>query len=68
MFDFGIASYRPAWLQGRPNIEAAHGQRLAALPGRRLRAAGLAEWRASPGDVANGSIADRIRWARHGSW
>ncbi|MEU8262815.1 hypothetical protein AB0C02_19575 [Micromonospora sp. NPDC048999] len=136
MFDFGIAGYRPAWLQGRPAIEAAHGQRLAALagrrltgvwlvwdldddswfadcpvvldfagervevnhqkcddlsitwnsvdpatpvswptsddfrlawrseplpelaalPGRRLRAAGLAEWRGSPGDLANGSV------------
>ncbi|MGW1057864.1 hypothetical protein [Micromonospora rubida] len=42
MFDFGISGYRPAWLQGRAAVEAAHGDRLAALAGRPLTRAWLA--------------------------
>lgn len=36
MFDFGIAGYRPRWLTGLAAIRAEHGDRLAALVGRRL--------------------------------
>lgn len=36
MFDFGIATYRPRWLEGQAAVAAAHGRRLASLVGRRL--------------------------------
>ncbi|MEH0823827.1 MULTISPECIES: hypothetical protein [unclassified Micromonospora] len=37
MFDFGIPGYRPVWLHRCSEVAAAHGERLAALAGRRLR-------------------------------
>ncbi|MFG1811064.1 hypothetical protein [Streptomyces sp. NPDC049040] len=36
MFDFGIAGYRPAWLDRRSDIVQEHGQRLRGLAGRTL--------------------------------
>ncbi|RLK12144.1 hypothetical protein DER29_5421 [Micromonospora sp. M71_S20] len=36
VFDFGIPGYQPTWLHARPDIETAHGARLAALVGRTL--------------------------------
>ncbi|RGC67820.1 hypothetical protein C5N14_16560 [Micromonospora sp. MW-13] len=42
MVDYGVPGYRPAWLQGRAAVEAAHGARLAALAGRPLTRAWLA--------------------------
>ncbi|TVT52607.1 hypothetical protein FNH05_12700 [Amycolatopsis rhizosphaerae] len=36
MFDFGIAGYRPRWLTDLAEIRREHGDRLAALVGRRL--------------------------------
>ncbi|MFE5596950.1 hypothetical protein [Streptomyces sp. NPDC056549] len=36
MFDFGIAGYRPAWLDSRIDIVQEHGDRLRALAGRPL--------------------------------
>ncbi|MFI8892527.1 hypothetical protein [Streptomyces paradoxus] len=41
MFDFGIESYRPHWLNGRLAVEAGHGRRLRALIGRPLAHAWL---------------------------
>lgn len=35
-FDFGIPGYRPHWLTGPAAIRSEHGERLAALAGRRL--------------------------------
>ena len=42
VFDFGIAGYRPRWLQGRDAVVAQHGQRLDQLAGRTLRHVWLA--------------------------
>jgi hypothetical protein len=42
VFDFGIAGYRPRWLQGRDAVVAQHGQLLAQLAGRTLRHVWLA--------------------------
>lgn len=36
MFNFGIESYRPQWLNGRSAVVAGHSQQLRALIGRRL--------------------------------
>lgn len=36
MFDFGIAGYRPHWLQGLEAVTTAHSHRLAGLAGRTL--------------------------------
>uniref|UniRef100_A8LWT1 Uncharacterized protein n=1 Tax=Salinispora arenicola (strain CNS-205) TaxID=391037 RepID=A8LWT1_SALAI len=37
MFDFGIAGYRPRWLQGFEAVATPHSRRLAGLAGRTLR-------------------------------
>lgn len=39
MFDFGIAGYRPAWLNGRGDVAQGHGHRLRGLAGRTLTSA-----------------------------
>ncbi|MFI6650383.1 hypothetical protein ACIBI8_22540 [Streptomyces sp. NPDC050529] len=36
MFDFGIAGYRPTWLDGRSDVVRRHGNRLRGLAGRTL--------------------------------
>ncbi|KIF67104.1 hypothetical protein HY68_35865 [Streptomyces sp. AcH 505] len=41
MFNFGIESYRPQWLNGRSAVVAGHGQQLRALIGRSLTHAWL---------------------------
>jgi len=40
----GIPGYHPEWLDGRNAVTATHGQRLAALPGRKLKTVELLDW------------------------